>query len=184
MTTGLPYLEPGKAIIVLIDVQGKLATLMHQHEVLFSRLQCLLAAAKELRVPVLPVEQLPDKLGHTIECLSCYLPSDIIAKSSFSATGSDAFMSALRASGRDQVIVAGIEAHICVYQTVKGLLSRHYNVTVLGDCVASRSLASKELALSRMQQEGATVGNLEMVLFELMQDAKHPAFREIQKLIK
>ena len=184
MASRISYLELDKAIILLIDVQGKLATLMHQHEELFARLQCLLEAANELDLPVLPVEQLPEKLGSTIECLSSYLPSDIVSKSSFSATGSEAFMSALKASGRGQVIVAGIEAHICVYQTVKGLLSQGYEVTVLTDCIASRKLASKDLALSRMQEEGAAIANLELVLFELMKDAEHPAFRQIQKLIK
>ena len=95
-----------------------------------------------------------------------------------------AFTEKLKMLNRQQIIIAGIEAHICVNQTVHDLLSQNYQVHVLADCVASRSEQNKQIALAKMQQSGAILSSVEMALFEIMRDARHGEFKTIQKLIK
>ncbi|MFK0572948.1 hydrolase [Endozoicomonas sp.] len=173
------------SVLVVVDVQGKLATLMHEHKSLFHNIVTMVKGARLLNMPILWLEQLPEKLGNTIPELASEL-SDFspVRKSSFSACGVPDFISALEKTGRRQVLLTGIEAHICVYQTAMDLLTGGYDVEVLVDAVSSRTLQSKEVALDKMCALGADLTTVEMALFELIKTAEAPQFREVAKLIK
>lgn len=171
--------------LVLIDVQGKLAALMHEREALYRQLQILIQGAQALDLPVLWLEQYPQGLGPTIpevaELLSGQQP---LAKTCFSACGLDAFQDALRATGRRQVLLAGIETHICVYQTARDLLDAKFHVEVVSDAVSSRTAENKALGLERMAQAGAVLTGVEMCLFELLRKAGTTEFKTIAGLVK
>ena len=172
-------------VLVVVDVQGKLATLMYEHELLFRNLQAMIKGARLLELPVLWLEQLPDKLGPTIPQLQEVL-SDLqpMTKSTFSGCGASGFLPALEATGCKKVLLVGIEAHICVYQTAADLLALGYEVEIVADAVSSRLKASKKTALAKMSALGAGLTTVEMALFELMKTADVPVFRDIGKLIK
>ncbi|MGB0360490.1 MAG: hydrolase [Endozoicomonas sp.] len=172
-------------LLVVVDVQGKLATLMHEYQALVHNLQSLTKGSVLLNIPILWLEQLPEKLGPTIPELKQVLTSlTPIEKSTFSACGTMEFTAALRGSGRKQILLAGIETHICVYQTAVDLLEQGFDVEVVVDAVSSRTERNKEVALDKMSALGADLTTVEMALFELMQTAEAPEFRDIAKLIK
>lgn len=171
--------------LVLIDVQGKLAQIMHNKEALFKQLQTAIKGMQALNVPVLWLEQYPAGLGPTIpelaELLGAQKP---MAKMSFSGCGSEAFMQALKASGRRQVLLTGIEAHVCVYQTARELLAAGYEVEVVADCVSSRAAENRQIGLDKMRAAGVGITCVETALFELLRTAEAPKFKEVAKLLK
>lgn len=178
-------LDINNTALVVVDVQGKLAQLMANRETLFANLQRMVKGARALQLPVVWVEQIPEKLGKTIpEVASLLADQSPIAKQSFSCTGSEAFNEALKKTGCQQVLVVGIEAHICVYQTAVGLVDDGYSVEVVVDAIGSREASNRELAIERMRAQGVALTSTEMALFELLRTAGHPSFREIQSAIK
>jgi nicotinamidase-related amidase len=178
-------LSAGNTILVIVDVQGKLAQLMPDRETLFSNLQRMVKGALALELPVLWVEQLPQKLGPTIPEVADLLPAhQPIPKSSFSCAKNEAFNAALAELGRKQVLMVGIEAHICVYQSAMDLVEAGYEVEVVEDAVGSRSAGNKSVGLRKMLAHGVGLTSTEMALFELLGDAGHPAFRDIQATIR
>ncbi len=178
-----PTLED--SLLLLVDVQGKLARLMHETEAMIRQQQILIEACRLLEVPIIWAEQLPDKLGPTVPELVEKLDGlSPLAKSSFGCCGDQRLMQAIRASGRRQVLLCGIEAHVCVWQTAAALKREGYAVHLVCDAVSSRSAFNREIALRRMDAAGVCLSNVEMVLFELMQTADHPRFREVTRLLK
>jgi len=172
-------------VLVLIDVQGRLADVMNEKDILLLNLTRLLKAMPLLGIPVIWMEQTPDKMGATIAPIRELLTgNNPIAKSSFGCCGSGQFMHRLGELKRRSVALAGIETHVCVYQTAAQLLEAGYRVEVVADAVSSRSPMNRSIALERMQSMGARLTSVEMLVFELMQTADHPAFREILKIIK
>lgn len=180
-----PMLSPEQTALVLLDVQGKLAQLMHEREALFANLQRLIQGVRVLGLPVFWLEQYPQGLGPTVPEVARLL-TDLqpMVKVSFSACGCGAFRQRLEASGRHQVLLAGIEAHVCVYQTAVDLLAAGYTVEVVGDAVSARTAANRQLGLERMGAAGARRTGVEMALFELLRTAEAPAFKEIARLVK
>jgi len=177
--------QADQAAVVVIDVQGRLAQLMHRKKQLFRHLQIMLQAADVLQLPVFWLEQYPKGLGPTVSEISDLMADNKpLEKLSFSGCGEPQLLSDLRASGRQQLIVTGIEAHVCVYQTVLDLLAENYQVAVNQDAVSSRKKSNKKLGLQRMQLAGALLTSTEMVLFEMMRTASHPHFRQISALLK
>lgn len=173
------------AVFILVDVQGRLAEIMHEKDVLFDNLQRLVKGMQLLKVPILWMEQIPEKMGPTIPPLAALLaPDKPISKTSFSCCGNDPFLKHLHSLGRKSVVMAGIEAHVCVYQTAMDLLERGYEVEVVADAVSSRAASNKQIALKRIKAAGARLTSVEMVLFELMRTADHPAFRDMLKIVK
>ena len=174
-----------RTILVLIDVQEKLAPLMHERDACVGAMSQLLKGATALRVPVIWMEQLPEKMGETIpelrEVLAGLTP---IAKGAFSCCGEPAFRDALRTSGCTHVLLAGIESHVCVYQTAADLLTDGFKVKVIADAVSSRTAANRQAGLDAARAAGAGIATVEMILFELMRDSAHPAFRDILKIVK
>lgn len=171
--------------LIVIDVQGRLAHLMHKKKQLFKQLKTMIKAAQILELPILWLEQYPQGLGRTIPEISELLDDcQVIEKNSFSACGAAKFIKMLNDCGKKQLIITGIEAHVCVFQTVKDLLQADFEVAINQDAISSRLKSNKKLALQRMQQAGATLTSTELILFEIMQTAKHPVFKKISSLIK
>jgi len=178
-------LEIRESTLVVVDVQGKLAQLMADKEALFQNIRILIQAAKLLEIPILWCQQVPQALGPTVPEIAELLTGlEPIDKASFSCCGDEQFVSRLSALDRRQVLLCGIETHICIYQTARDLLGRGQEVTVLADAVSSRTLENRRIALERLACEGAAVASTEMVLFELLKTAKHPQFKPIAKLVK
>ena len=177
-------LKKENALLVFIDVQGKLSELVDGSEALFGNLRRLLQGMNALDVPVIVTEQIPEKLGPTRDEFQEFITASPITKSSFGCCGEPAFFQALEKTGRKQVILCGIETHVCVYQTALQLLATGHEVTVVTDAVSSRDPANKTLALRRMENEGAKLTGTEMLLFELLGDANDPAFKSILQIVK
>jgi nicotinamidase-related amidase len=173
------------SVLLVVDVQGKLARLMHDSEAMIRAQQTLIRACRVLDVPVVWAEQLPDKLGATVDELQEPLEGlSPCAKSSFGCWGDATLRARIQETGRRQVLLCGIETHVCVWQTAASLLDEGYCVHVVADATSSRSAANRDVGLRRMERAGVHPSNVEMVLFELMVDAGHPKFREVTHLLK
>lgn len=177
--------ELGKTAFVLVDVQGKLASVMHEREALYRNLDILVRGMQALDVPIIWMEQIPEKMGPTIPELTVHLEDQApIAKSSFSCCLSRDFQETLKKTRADQVVLAGIETHVCIYQTASDLLNLNFEVEVVGDAVSSRVKTNRDIALKKLTEIGAGVTSVESILFELMRTSEHPAFRDILKIVK
>ncbi|HOX36921.1 MAG TPA: hydrolase [Candidatus Brocadiia bacterium] len=171
--------------LVVIDIQGKLAQLAHEKETLFENTRKLIAGLKILGVPIIWTEQLPDKLGRTIPEIAEALSGCVaIPKASFSCCGEPLFAQTLESLGRRQILLSGIEAHVCVYQTAVDLLKRGCEVHVVADCVSSRTKSSRDIGIEMMRDEGVKLKSMEAALFELMRVAEGESFRQVVKAIK
>ena len=170
------------AVLLLVDLQQRLVPALHDGDAVVARAVRLAEAAQLLDVPVRATEQYPAGLGPTVAPLAGY-PQQMLAKTAFSPT-SDAGFPALLPPGTTEVVVTGCEAHVCVLQTVLGLLSGGLRAVVVTDAVGSRDPADATAAAQRMARHGAEVVTSEMVLFEWLRDAAHPRFREVQKLLR
>ena len=178
-------LDIQKCCLVVVDVQGKLAQLMQDREALFKNIQTLIKAAKSLAIPIVWCQQCPESLGPTVpEIAQLLADSEPINKASFSCCGQEQFNSKLNSLARQQILLCGIEAHVCIYQTAIDLHRRGYGVDVIADAVSSRTLENKQTAINRMQAQGVNISSTEMALFELLRTAEHPQFKQITKLIK
>ena len=172
-------------LFVLVDVQGKLAKMVHESEQLIGNLKNLIQGLRIIGIPVLWLEQYPEGLGATNEELTEHLAGmSPIRKITFDACKNPSFLKAVEETGRRQVLIGGIETHICVYQTAFGLQSLGYEVHVVADAVSSRTLLNKEIGLNRMKSEGMAITSVEMALYELLQIAQGEEFKQILKLIK
>ena len=171
--------------LVLVDVQGKLAQVMNNRESLFENLKRLVQGVQILGVPVLWAEQNPDGLGPTLPEIAELLPNQKpVSKLSFSCCGNKQFMKDLKASGRKNMLVVGIETHVCVYQTVADLIDLQYDVQVVADAVASRTPENKQIGLEKCKAAGAGLTSTETVLFELLKIAGGERFKQIIQLVK
>ena len=178
-------LDVKRTAMVLIDVQGKLAGVMHEKERLFENLQRLIRGLRILEVPILWCEQNPAGLGDTIAQLVEHLDGlEPIAKMSFSCCDCKEFVEQLDQIGPKHILLAGIEAHVCVYQTAVRMVGAGYDVQIVADAVSSRTAENKSLGLGRSKAMGATITSTEMALFELLRDAENPMFREILKIVR
>jgi nicotinamidase-related amidase len=177
-------LEVEKCCLVVVDVQGKLAQLMHDKQSLFDNITILIKAVKLLNIPIIWCQQCPAALGATVPQIAELLAdNEPINKASFSCWGEPQFHQRLNSLSRQQVLLCGIEAHVCIYQTAVDLLQKGFDVEVIADAVSSRTLENKQLTIGRMQAESVNVTSVEMALFELLRTAEHPQFKQIAKLI-
>ncbi len=178
-------LEKETAVLVLIDVQEKLFRVIDEKEALIDNLQRLIRGAQALELPILVTEQNPDGLGGTLpEIADLFTDFQPIIKFSFSCCGEPAFMDALRNTGRNQILLCGIETHVCVYQTAALLAASGYEVQVVADTVSSRSALNKKYGLDKCREEGAGITTMEIALFELLKTAKSDVFKQISKIVK
>jgi nicotinamidase-related amidase len=171
--------------LVVVDVQGKLAQLMHDKETFFKNIRILIQAAKILDIPILWCQQVPAALGPTIpEIAELLTDNQPINKSSFSCCGCEEFNSKLKKLGRKHILLSGLETHVCVYQTTVDLLKKGYKVDCVADAVSSRIPSNKDIGLKRIVSEGANISSAEMALFEILKTAEHQHFKQIAKLVK
>ena len=179
-------LDARQAALVIIDMQEAFRTSISDFAETSARIALMAHAAQLLGVPVVVTEQYPKGLGRTAAEIRAVLPAALapIEKTAFSSCGAPEFVAALERAGARQVLVCGIEAHVCVNQTTHDLLARGYQVHLLADCVSSRSARDREAGLDKMRRAGALPSTVELALFELMRDARHEQFKAVQKLIK
>jgi nicotinamidase-related amidase len=174
------------AALAVIDMQEAFRPVMADFGEVASRIGQAVEGARLLEVPVIVTEQYPRGLKHTAQEILARLSHDAkpIEKSCFSSCGAEDFFNALTNRKIKQVIVCGIETHICVLQTSLDLLAGGYEVFLLTDCITSRRPDNKQAAFARLTQAGAVPSSLEMALFEMMRTAEAPQFKAIQALIK
>jgi nicotinamidase-related amidase len=181
-------LERSNSLLLVIDVQEKLMPVIDAHEAVVRNIERLVRGSHILGVPALLTEQYVKGLGPTIETVQRAFAETIgyrpIEKQCFSAHGCEAFIAQLAAIGRRQILVAGVETHVCVYQTVVDLLAAEYDVTVIADAVSSRTPENRNIGLQRMLAEGAKISSTEMALFELLVVSGTDEFRSVSKLVK
>ncbi len=174
--------------LVVIDIQTRLTSAMPVKVLarLKRNINILLQSAETLAIPVLSTEQYPEGLGPTEPEIVELLPDSTLKfeKTCFSCTGARQFLEHLKEDGRKQVILVGIEAHVCVLQTAIQLIAEGYQVFVVADGICSRQRDNYEASLNRMSQAGVTICNTESVLFEWLRDAKHEHFKKLSLLLR
>ncbi|WP_028315326.1 isochorismatase family protein [Desulfatibacillum aliphaticivorans] len=174
--------ESSKCALVIIDAQERLMPVIANNEAIAKTMQDLVRFANIMEIPVLVTEQ--QKLGPTLEEISGLIKDfQPISKISFSCFDCEEFSAALDKTGADTLLIAGVEAHICVCQTALDALGR-YDVHVIADAVSSRTDFNLQAALARLRQEGATVTTKEMLFYEILKKAGTPQFKETLKLVK
>lgn len=188
-------LKKEDAVLVGIDLQERLIPAMKDGGEVTAAVVKLVKGCRILGVPVILTQQYTKGLGSTVTDVAAALTEQIgeetaaaefshIEKTSFSAMGEPAFVEVLEKLGRKTVIIAGVEAHVCVQQTVIDLLEKGYTVFIANDCVSSRSSTDKKYSLRRMNGAGAVGTTCESILFELLKGAKEPGFKQISALVK
>ena len=175
-------MDASRAQLLVVDVQERLLPAMAEPDLVTGGCAKLVTAAKRLAVPVVVSEQYPKGLGPTVAALKDAGP--VCAKLAFSCAGDDAILQAIAAQNRPQVVICGIEAHVCVLQSALGFKAKGYDVAVVWDATSSRKLADKELAAHRLRAEGVSIVNVEMTIFEWLHAAGTPQFKELSALIK
>ena len=186
MTPSKLKLDRTKAVVLVVDVQSRLAPAMPgdalARVVKYGR--ALIGAAKELGLPVIATEQYPKGLGETIPELREVLPSPPLVKMHFSCGADPAFAAALEQTGRRQIVVCGMESHVCVFQTVRDLVAMGYEVHVCQDAVSSRQEMHRLSGLELCREAGAVITNAETVIFDLLHVAGTPEFKKVSALVK
>lgn len=180
------FLHRANTALVVVDVQERLVKAMKDSvlERLVRNCSRLIKGAGILKVPVVVTEQYPKGLGHTVAELAELASAPAVEKMSFSCCGASAFTDGLAQSGIRNVILTGMEAHVCVYQTMLDLLAKGYRVHLVRDAVCSRNKQDFLAAMNNATAAGAVVATTEMVLFQLLGGADAPEFKEISKLVK
>ena len=172
-------------MLLVVDVQGNLAQAMCEKEFLFENLKRIIKGAHIFDMPVLFTEQIPEKLGPTIPEIAELLPGvQSIHKSTFSCCDDEGFMEKLKTINRGQILVTGIEAHVCVYRTTVDLIDLGYEISLVADCVSSRTAMNKAIGTESMINKGAKLTSTEMALFELMKVAEGDVFSKMIKIVK
>ena len=177
----------GRSVLTIVDVQERLFNAMdlERRDDMMSNVKILAGAARRLDVPVVVTEQYPRGLGRTLPELKALLADTTpIEKTAFSCAAADGYLDRLRALGADHVILAGIEAHVCVLLTALDLLGHGLRVSVVADAVCSRRAASLEIGLAEARQAGAVITSTETVVFRLLGSADSDAFRELSKMLR
>lgn len=179
-------LDRGKAFLLVVDVQDRLAAAMPGAALveLEKNAAVLIRAARRLGLPVVATEQYPKGLGRTLPALRELLPDAPMEKLEFSCAAARPVARRIAATGRRQVIVAGMEAHVCVFQTVRDLLADGFSVFLVQDAVISRTEGNRGVGLRLCEKAGATLTSTEAVLFDLLGVAGTPEFKELAPLIK
>ena len=173
------------ALTLAIDFQARLMPSIHDHEELARKTAIFIKGCRILGAPIITTQQYTKGLGETIPEVNDALGEyKYIEKITFSCCGNNEYKEALNKTGKKNILITGIEAHICVQQTVLDLLNDGYSVYVIADCVGSRFKPDRLYAEKRMEKAGAVLTTSESVLFEMMVSADHPMRKEISNLVK
>jgi nicotinamidase-related amidase len=178
-------IERDKSCLLIVDVQEKLAPAMADPAAVIRNSGVLMQAAARLKIPLIVSEQYPRGLGPTVPELRVLAPDSArVAKLSFSCAGDPTLHERIKASQRSAIVIAGLEAHVCVLQSALGFRQAGYQIIVVADAVSSRTPANREAALQRLRENGVEVATTEMVVFEWLGQAGTPEFKELSQLIK
>jgi nicotinamidase-related amidase len=177
--------QRARSVLLVIDLQDSYTGKLHEESRVVAAAGRLIQAAEILGIPTIATEQYPERLGGTRSEIASLLGSDaaLFAKRSFSCLGADGLGEHLRELSRDQVVVAGIETHVCVNQTVHDLLDRGYTPHIARDALTSRFALEDEIGFAKMVGSGAVPTSVESVLFEWVEDSRADAFKAIHKLV-
>ena len=179
--------DRASSLLLVVDIQERLAPHVAGHEALIARTQALLDAAARLEVPRLATEHCANRIGPLVAAVAKRLERrEIFAKTRFGATDHPEFRALLARAARPQIVVVGMEAHVCVLQTALGLAAARHEVFVVGDAVGSRRQrqTDRELALARLREAGCTIVGTETVLFEWTGGGEDAAFADVLKIVK
>ncbi|WP_048308637.1 isochorismatase family protein [Halomonas sp. PR-M31] len=171
-----------RSTLLVVDLQERLMPVIHEAKNVVARARVLIDAARLLDIPVIGTEQNPLSLGPSVSPLR-ELCDDMVTKIHFDACIDTPLLETIE-PGRDEVIVVGCEAHVCVLQTVLGLLRHNYQVRLVSDAIGSRNPLDKAAAIERARDADAWPVTSEMVVFEWLHHCKHPRFREVLALVK
>ena len=176
-----PKLDPARAVLLVVDLQEGFRKAIPGFAGIAAATATMVRGAAAIGVPILVTEQYPKGLGRTIDEVARYLPAgpEPLAKTVFSAAAAEGF----DLGGREQAIICGVEAHVCVNQTVLDLIDRGIEVHVVTDAVGSRSLPNRELGLAKAERAGAWPTSVETALFELLGEAGTDDFKQVQRLV-
>ena len=185
MTRHPNILQRNKTALLIIDVQERLFRVMEERETVSHAIQTLIKGCRILDIPIFYTEQYPQGLGRTDpEILTLLQSEKVIEKMRFSSCCETDLMQGLKSKGIEQIVLVGIECHVCVLQTALDLTELGYQVHVVRQAITSRNKSDRDIALQRMQANGITITGVESVLFELTEISGTDTFKEIIKLIK
>ncbi|TDJ54246.1 MAG: hydrolase [Ignavibacteria bacterium] len=178
-------LTTDKTALLIIDIQERIIRVINEYETVVENTIKLIKGFKALGIPIYYTEQYPKGLGPTVESIQNELEgNDAIQKLSFSCSGAGDLFNELIKNGISQVVVCGVESHVCVQQTVLDLIANDFQVNLAADAVSSRRVKDYEISLSRMRQHGADVTTTEAILFELLNVCGTDVFKQISKIVK
>lgn len=179
-------LHPDDAVLLIVDIQEKFMPVIYESNRVKEKTLIMIETARLLSIPIVVTEQYPKGLGNTVSAIVQAVPSNavILAKTAFGCAGDTAVKKYLESLNRRQVMVTGIETHVCVNQTVHQLLDAGYEPHLIEDALSSRSPDRARIGLEKMIQSGAVPSCVEIAVFELLRDATHPAFKQVHRLIK
>lgn len=178
-------LKRENTLAVYIDFQEKLMPAMSDRDITEDRASRLAKGLRALGIPPVVTQQYTKGLGKTVESIASAIGEfEPVEKTTFSSMRNEDFVARIRNSGRKNIIVCGVEAHICVQQTVLQLLETGYNVYVPADCISSRSKEDCLFAIARMEKAGAVISTYEALLYEILEDSRAPEFKTISAIVK
>lgn len=178
-------LTKNNSFCLLVDVQEKLFPAIENKELLLKNIIFLLNGLKTLELPIMATEQYPKGLGKTLPTLQNNFPiQKTLEKTEFSAWLNQSIKQEIIQLDKQQVVIIGIESHICVLQTALHMLRHGFEVFIPSECVASRTITSKQQALQRIQMAGGVITDAESCLFEIMETSSHSQFKNISELLK
>jgi len=178
-------LDSHRTVLMVTDIQGTLAQLMHDRERLFHTVGTVIRGFRILDIPVMWIEQYPQGLGPTVPEVARYLDGlEPLPKRTFSSIADPEIAARFAALGRDQAVLIGIETHVCINQTALDLMSRGVETHVVADAVSSRTADNKRIGLDKISRAGGIVTSAETCLFELQRVATGPVFKELLQLVK
>ena len=178
-------LSAENSLVLIIDIQDKLVAALNKDVIVKNAIK-VASAANFLNIPVLLTEQYPKGLGHTVAELQSALPQDssFVEKTYFNALLEEGMLDKIKSYGKKQIVIFGIETHICVYQTASALIEAGFDVYVIKDACASRNKYEFKQGIDAMIANGAKISCVEIALFDWLKGAKNPKFKEVQALIK
>ena len=180
----MKIINENNCIIVIIDIQEKLVNIIKDSTIKENAVH-IAKTANILNIPVLITEQYPKGLGSTIQDIKDSVCNAVyIEKTNFNAFSEQKFKEYISNTNKKQIIIFGIETHICVLQTIYDILNKGFDIFLVENASGSRNDKDKEIAIERLRKAGCEIVTTEMVIFELLKSSRHPKFKEIQALIK
>ena len=174
------------ALLIIVDMQEPFLRNIWERDRVINNSLILIKTAEVLRMPIVPTLQYEKHMGGVIREIARAIPHQYIPfdKMCFSAIGQDAILSEISRSGRKQILLCGVETHICILQTAMDLQHLGYRISVVGDAVSSRAEANWKFGLERLRQSGIAISSTEMAVYEMLEEADTPEFKQIVELIK